>query len=68
MTVWCAVDICETEAVKMVCHPDGNATPLCWRCATTYEWGQASPEAEIQNLEHVEYKKGEDGTYSWLVD
>lgn len=38
---------CETEAVKQTVL----GTPLCSTCATAYEWGQASPNDPIVELE-----------------
>lgn len=46
-TVYCAN--CDTEAVRVVIHQEGEdnewCTPLCATCAEAYGWGQADPEA-----------------------
>ena len=57
--IYCTNEPCETEAVRMVIHHDkeGNVisvTPLCRTCATAYTWGQASPEANVMDLEEYE--------------
>lgn len=48
---YCTNDPCETEAIKMMCNDDGKRLPLCYTCAQAYEWGQASPDATIEDLE-----------------
>jgi hypothetical protein len=43
--VYCA--LCETEAIL---RTDETTTPLCFTCATAYEWGQASPNQGMQEI------------------
>lgn len=50
MTIYCAN--CETEAIRIVDHGD-TVTPLCATCAEAYEWGQASPGADVVRMELV---------------
>lgn len=49
---YCANDPCETEAIKMVCDNSGKRLPLCYTCAQAYEWGQASPDAEMFDMDN----------------
>lgn len=52
--VFCAN--CDTEAVCEAIHHDnkGVRCPLCEQCKAAYEWGQASPEATIQDLDDTD--------------
>jgi len=55
--IYCAN--CEAEAVKAIEYPSVRPkTPLCFSCATAYEWGQ-STGGSIVDLE-----EGEDETSS----
>jgi hypothetical protein len=53
VTTYCANDPCETEAVRVVIHPNGDRTPLCFTCAQAYEWGQASPDAVVADIDQA---------------
>jgi hypothetical protein len=55
---WCT--FCDVaEAYKAVVHKDGAKTPLCNHCAMLYEMGQASPDAEIVDIEDVNFEEAE---------
>lgn len=49
--VYCANDYCDNEATYIVYHSKSNTTPLCETCKTAYEWGQASPGADLIPIE-----------------
>ena len=59
-TVWCSN--CDSEAVCNVIHHDnGNLEcPLCFTCKTAYEWGQASPNASVVDINDTENKEAND--------
>lgn len=63
MTIWCSYDPCPAEAERCVVHEDGRLLPLCYQCATIYEWGQASPEASIVPIEDVSGQLEKDTLY-----
>ena len=66
--VYCANE-CDFEAERVVLHPDGNATPLCFTCATAYEWGQCSPDSPIAPIEDVELIREKfEHPYTWEED
>lgn len=45
---------CDAEATAKVCHSDGDSTPLCETCKVAYEWGQASPDACLLDIDENE--------------
>jgi hypothetical protein len=49
VTTFCAN--CDNRATKKVEHSDKKSTPLCETCATAYEWGQASPDADVVDID-----------------
>jgi hypothetical protein len=69
MTIFCANE-CDTEATHFVMHSNGRATPLCYTCHTAYEWGQCSPNSEMQSIEHVEgmVRQDKHQAWTWLVE
>ncbi len=54
--VYCANDYCDNEATYIVYHSKSNTTPLCETCKTAYEWGQASPGADLIPIEEWDEK------------
>ena len=44
---------CDDEASHIVRHREENVydTSLCFVCKTAYEWGQASPDATIIDVD-----------------
>jgi len=49
--IYCAN--CDAEAVMVARHEDGSDTNLCYTCGTAYEWGQASPDADLVDVDEV---------------
>lgn len=51
---YCANDPCETEATHVVVETN---TPLCWTCANAYEWGQASPDKRVVDIDNIDEER-----------
>lgn len=52
---YCSNSPCESWAEFVVTQPDnGNIFFLCLTCKEAFEWGQASPEADISPIEDKE--------------
>lgn len=49
--IFCSNEPCEAEAICHLITDRGIRCPLCATCREAFEWGQASPYAEIQDID-----------------
>ncbi len=55
----CSNDPCEAEAVKVTV----TDALLCWTCAEAYQWGQASPDNPLKELDNDSWKSVKNSPY-----
>lgn len=57
--VFCSNDPCEAVAVAVLITDRGTHCPLCRTCREAFEWGQASAEAEVTDIDQYEDENDE---------
>jgi hypothetical protein len=60
-TIFCSNESCEAEAVAYLVTDHGTRCPVCETCRAAFEWGQESPEAEIEDIDQGDDDDGEEG-------